>query len=60
MHLRRRPTDDGLSLEKVAEETEGFVASDLKLLVEEASREAMYEDEKVDNQHLLDAIDRVE
>lgn len=53
VHLEGRPAQEDIDLERVAEETEGMVASDLELLVEEAAREAMYDGEDVGTEYLV-------
>lgn len=41
LYLKKRPIDLGLNYEKLAELTENFVSSDIKFLVDEASRSAL-------------------
>ena len=41
LYLKKRPIDLGLNYEKLAEMTENYVSSDIKFLVDEASRKAL-------------------
>nr|WP_319266407.1 AAA family ATPase [uncultured Draconibacterium sp.] len=41
LYLKKRPIDLGLNYEKLAEKTENYVSSDIKFLVDEASRCAL-------------------
>lgn len=41
LYLKKRPIDLGLNYEKLAEKTENYVSSDIKFLVDEASRYAL-------------------
>ncbi|MDE5421268.1 AAA family ATPase [Ancylomarina sp. DW003] len=41
LYLKKRPVDLGLNYEKLAEKTENYVSSDIKFLVDEASRRAL-------------------
>jgi transitional endoplasmic reticulum ATPase len=41
LYLKKRPIDLGLNYEKLAELTENYVSSDIKFLVDEASRTAL-------------------
>ena len=41
LYLKKRPFDLGLNYEKLAEMTDNYVSSDIKFLVDEASRKAL-------------------
>jgi len=41
LYLKKRPIDLGLNYEKLAEATENYVSSDIKFIVDEASRKAL-------------------
>jgi transitional endoplasmic reticulum ATPase len=56
VHLESRPTEEDIDYNRVAEETEGMVASDVELVAENAAREAMFEDEPVGTEYLLEAV----
>ncbi|WP_336000053.1 AAA family ATPase [Halorientalis halophila] len=58
VHLRDRPLADGLDWTTVVDRTEGYAASDLELIAENAARAAMRADEPIDTAHLEGAVDR--
>lgn len=60
LHLEDRPTASGLDLDPLAGELEGYSASDLKLLVDEAARAALQQGSRpIGYEHLLTATKRV-
>lgn len=56
LHLSDRPTDIDININRLAELTNLYVASDIKFLVNEASRNALKERKKVTQEHLLAVI----
>ncbi len=56
LHLSDRPTEKNIAIEKLAELTNLYVASDIKFLVNEASRNALKERTKIKQEHLEAAI----
>ncbi|RQH03124.1 AAA family ATPase [Natrarchaeobius oligotrophus] len=56
VHLRDRPVADGLPWEAVVEYTDGYAASDLALLADNAARAAMRAGDRVRERHLLEAV----
>jgi transitional endoplasmic reticulum ATPase len=56
LHLKDRPTEKGIDIDKLAALTELYVASDIKFLVNEASRNALKERTKIKQEHLEEAI----
>ena len=56
LHLQGRPTESDINIEKLAELTSLYVASDIKFLVNEASRNALKERTKICQSHLETAI----
>lgn len=59
MHLHGRPTDEAMELKVLALSLEGYSASDIKLLVDEAARTAMARQEPIDATSLMEAKRRV-
>jgi SpoVK/Ycf46/Vps4 family AAA+-type ATPase len=55
VHLANRPVDD-VDWETVAAETEGYAASDLALLADNAARQALQADSAVRTEHLREAV----
>jgi transitional endoplasmic reticulum ATPase len=58
LHLSGRPLERVVNLERLAEMTENYVASDIKFLVDEAARQALKERSPVKQAHLEEAIDK--
>lgn len=56
LHLNDRPTEKDIDLGRLAELTDYYVASDIKFLVNEASRNALKERTRIKQQHLEDVI----
>jgi transitional endoplasmic reticulum ATPase len=56
LHLADRPTEEGIDTGKLAELTNLYVASDIKFLVNEASRNALKERTRIKQEHLEEAI----
>ena len=56
LHLSDRPTEKNIDIEKLAELTNLYVASDIKFLVNEASRDALKERTRIKQEHLEAAI----
>jgi SpoVK/Ycf46/Vps4 family AAA+-type ATPase len=58
VHLRNRPLADALDWDGIVTETDGYAASDLELVAENAARTAMRADEHIDAEHLRRAAER--
>ena len=58
-HLQDRPVDASLDIAGIAAVLEGYSASDIKLLVDEAARIALKRTEPIVTNTLLAALDRV-
>jgi transitional endoplasmic reticulum ATPase len=56
LHLQGRPTEKNIDIDKLAELTNLYVASDIKFLVNEASRNALKERTRIQEAHLETAI----
>jgi len=56
LHLQDRPTDRDIDIDKLAELTNLYVGSDIKFLVNEASRNALKERTRIKQEHLEVAI----
>lgn len=56
LHLQDRPTEKDIDINKLAEMTNLYVASDLKFLVNEASRNALKERTRINQGHLEKVI----
>ncbi|MDM8523652.1 AAA family ATPase [Desulfococcaceae bacterium HSG8] len=56
LYLKDRPTDSDIDLEILAGLSENYVASDIKFMVNEASRNALKERAKISQNHLEDVI----
>lgn len=56
LHLLGRPTEKDIGIDKLAELTNLYVASDIKFLVNEASRNALKERTKIKQKHLEETI----
>jgi transitional endoplasmic reticulum ATPase len=59
LHLSGRPTGD-IDLTPIVDETAGFAASDVALLVESAARNALRDDREITADHLQAALDDTE
>ncbi|MCY4627807.1 MAG: AAA family ATPase [Acidobacteria bacterium] len=59
LHLQERPLDGKVDLGRLADRTEGRIASDIRFLVDEAARIALAEDARgISEKNLMDAIRR--
>jgi len=56
LHLKERPTEKDIDIDKLANLTNYYVASDIKFLVNEASRNALKERIRIKQEHLEEAI----
>jgi len=56
LHLKDRPLDNNLNIDELANLTNLYVASDIKFIVNEASRNALKERVKINQSHLVNAI----
>jgi transitional endoplasmic reticulum ATPase len=56
LHLKERPTEKDIDIDRLAELTEYYVASDINFLVNEASRNALKERTRIKQQHLEEVI----
>ena len=56
MYLEKRPYDFGIDYEHLAELTKNYMSSDLKLIVDDASRKALVSRSKITQQLLEDVI----
>jgi len=56
LHLQDRPTEKDIDIDKLSELTNLYVASDIKFLVNEASRNALKERTRIKHEHLEAAI----
>jgi transitional endoplasmic reticulum ATPase len=56
LHLQDRPTEKDIDINKLADLTNLYVASDIKFLVNEASRDALKERTRIKQEHLESAI----
>jgi len=60
LHARNKPLAEGVSLRKIADQTFGFSGAQLESLMNEAAIYAMREEaERIEERHLLQAIDKV-
>jgi SpoVK/Ycf46/Vps4 family AAA+-type ATPase len=57
VQLADRPVEDDIDWKTVARQTEGYAASDITLLADNAARRAMHENSAVTEAHLLAAVD---
>lgn len=57
LHLKDRPVGNDLDLDKLAERTECYVASDISFIVNEASRNALKERTTIGQTHLEFAVE---
>ena len=58
VHLRNRPVAEDVDWATVVARTDGYAASDLELVAENAARTAMRADEHIDVDHLTQAVER--
>ena len=56
LHLKDRPTEKDIDIDGLAELTDYYVASDIKFLVNEASRNALKQRTRIKQQHLEEVI----
>lgn len=56
LYLKDRPVDEDIDLQKLAALSENYVSSDIKFMVNEASRTALKERVKISQKHLDDII----
>lgn len=56
LHLKDRPTEKDIDIDKLSDLTNLYVASDIKFLVNEASRNALKERSRIKQEHLEAAI----
>jgi transitional endoplasmic reticulum ATPase len=56
LHLKDRPSENDINLENLADLTKNYVASDIKFIVNEASRNALKERKKINHGHLVTVI----
>jgi transitional endoplasmic reticulum ATPase len=59
LHLQGRPVARGLDLAELAQQLNGYSASDIRFLVDEASREAMHDGHDIDRASFGAAVARV-
>jgi len=59
LYLSERPTDDYINYDRLAELTKNYVSSDIKFIVNEASRNALKERSKINQKHLEGIIKTV-
>lgn len=59
LHLQFRPVDASIDTAGIASILEGYSASDIKLLVDEAARMALKEREAISTRALLDTLERI-
>ncbi|WP_226005730.1 AAA family ATPase [Natrinema salinisoli] len=60
IHLEERPVVDDLALESVVDRTAGYAASDLEYIATDAARRALRDDDLIDSEHLLAAVEAVD
>jgi SpoVK/Ycf46/Vps4 family AAA+-type ATPase len=56
IHLQDRPIADDIDWDAVVEPTEGYAASDIELLAEDAARHALRDGSEIQQQHLETAV----
>lgn len=56
LHLKDRPQEEGIDFERLAELTEGYAASDIAFIVNEAAMVAALADALISQRHLEDSI----
>jgi len=60
LYLKNRPTEIGIDYGKLAELTENYVSSDIKFLVDEASRRALEKEERITQQIFEQVISEIQ
>jgi transitional endoplasmic reticulum ATPase len=56
LHLKDRPTEKGIDIDRLAEITHNYVSSDITFIVNEASRDALKERKRITQQHVEETI----
>lgn len=56
IYLEKRPTELGINYENIAEKTEGYVSSDIKMICDEASRVALKSKHKISEKIILEVV----
>ncbi len=56
LYLNNRPCEIGIEFKKLAELTDNYVSSDIKYLIDQASRNAVEQDVRISNEILLSTI----
>jgi transitional endoplasmic reticulum ATPase len=56
LHLAERPIENNIDVDELAELTKNYVASDIKFIVNEASREALKQRSRISQVHLIESI----
>ena len=56
LHLKDRPTEEGIDIEHLAEITEGYASSDIAFIVNEAAMVAALADEPIGLRHLEESV----
>ena len=57
LYLSSRPVDLGVNYDELADRTENYVSSDIKFIVDEASRQALKSEERISQAILTSIID---
>ena len=56
LHLNDRPVEKDIKIEELAKMTNNYVASDIKFIVNEASREALKQRRRISQDHFIESI----
>lgn len=56
IYLEKRPTELGINYQKIADKTDGYVSSDIKMICDDASRVALKSKQKISDQIILEVI----
>lgn len=56
IHLKDRPVEEGIDIDRLAELTDGYAASDIAFIVNEAAMVAALADEPISERHLEDSV----
>lgn len=56
IHLKDRPVEEGIDIDRLAELTDGYAASDIAFIVNEAAMVAALADEPIAQRHLEDSV----
>lgn len=56
IHLKGRPLSDDISIDELAQKTEGYASSDIAFIVNEAAMMAALADRKIEHQDLINSI----